>query len=455
MKKLGLTIILCLLVMVGCTKPAKNAVWIIADGMGPGTMGLFMEGVRNTQLDRYPDQRSMLEKFIDESVTGIYFDNTYDTVVTDSACAATQMACGALSRPNYIGLDHRLHPMETILEEAYKQGKSVGVISDAYVTDATPAGFLAHTSSRKNKNEIARQLVASKAQIILGGGKKYFERQENKDLLQQAARQGWTVVTDKNALASVKGGRVLGLFSDEGMPFYGDMDEHPQTPTLLEMTEKAIEILSQNKKGFVLMVEAGKVDWALHDNEMGPTLWEMINLDETLSFVWNFAKKTADTLVYLNADHETGVPGFHYRHLDEDTVRYKTAQGEMLYGGNTDYVNYPYFQNLFAHKHLLYYVYPEFKSLPIEQQTADKLQEMVNQAMGTVINLNLNGRIPSYDGLISKMNQAQGLTWATKNHSSGMLLGVAYGPGADLFHGVYHNTDLKGKFEQALGFTAK
>ena len=149
------------------------------------------------------------------------------------------------------------------------------------------------------------------------------------------------------------------------------------------------------------------------------------------------------------------MPGFHYRHLDADSVKSKTAQGEVLYSGNVDYVNYPYFQNLFAHKHLLYYVYPEFKKLPPAEQTAEKLQDMVNQATGVPTDLKLNGQIPSYDELIEKMNAAQGLTWATKTHSSGMLLGVAYGPGANLFHGVYHNTDLKGKFEKALGFTAK
>ena len=76
------------------------------------------------------------------------------------------------------------------------------------------------------------------------------------------------------------------------------------------------------------MVEAGKIDWALHDNEAGPSMWEMINLDETLGYLWDFARQSGDTLVYVNADHETGVPVFHYRHLDEDTVNHKSSQGE-------------------------------------------------------------------------------------------------------------------------------
>lgn len=430
---------------------AKNAVWIIGDGMGPGTMGMFMQGVHHVDLAQYPQKVSTLENFINASVTGVYFNNTYDTIVTDSAGAATQMAAGVLSRPDRIGVDYDGKTVTTLLEKALKEGKSVGIVSDAYVTDATPAGFLSHVQSRKERNEIARQLVHSGAQVIMGGGLKYFTKEENKKLLKEAKKLGWQVAENTKQLSKIKKGRILGLFAEDGMPFYGDMAKYPQTPTLKEMTQKAIEVLSQNEKGFVLMVEAGKIDWALHDNEAGPSMWEMINLDETLSYVWNFAQQSGNTLVYLNADHETGIPAFHYHHLDEDSVKHKSAQGEMLYGGNTDYVNYPYYQKVFNHKHLLFYVYPEFKKLPKEKQTAETLQQMIDEAMGGHIDLKLESEVPDYEELIEKNNEALGLVWATGNHSSGMLLGVAYGPGAEAFSGVYHNTDIKGKFEKALG----
>ena len=127
MKKVYL---LLFFVMTGCAwaAPAQNAIWLIGDGMGIGTMGFFMEGVRHTHLSQYPDQQSTLEKFINSSVTGMYFNNTYDTIVTDSACSATQMAGGALSRPEYVGIDAQKKPLQTLLEEAYQQGKSIGVV---------------------------------------------------------------------------------------------------------------------------------------------------------------------------------------------------------------------------------------------------------------------------------------------------------------------------------------
>lgn len=438
-----------LLALPVCGQTAKNAVWIIGDGMGSSIVGMFMQGVKLADLPQYPDKTSTLEKFINASETGMFFTHTHDSVVTDSACAATQMACGVKSTPGAIGVDERGQKVTSILEDAIKAGKSVGVITDSYVSDATPAGFLAHANNRGQKHLISRQLVESQAQVVLGGGLKYFITGNNHDLLSQAKQQGWQVVETAKEMQGVKQGRILGLFSEEGLPFYGEKENHPSVPTLKEMTQKAIEILSQNEKGFVLMVEAGKIDWALHDNEAGPALWEMINFDETLDYVWNWAKEKKDTLVYINADHETGVPSFHYHHVSAEQMADKTAQGEKLYSGNVDYINYPYYQKLFKHKRMLYFMYPEFKKLPRIMQTTGKLQKMTQEFLGEKIDLHLH-HVPDYGGLLKKVNEAYGLVWSTPNHSSGMILGVAYGPGAEEFKGVYHNTDIKEKFKKIL-----
>lgn len=450
MKKTLLTVCLLFLILPLCAQPAKNAIWVIGDGMGPSIMGMFIQGVKLADLPMYPDKTSTLEKFINASQTGLFFMHTHDTVVTDSACAATQMACGVKSTPTAVGVDAKGKNVITLMEEALKAGKSVGVVTDSYVADATPAGFLTHAASRNEKENIARQLVNSQAQVILGGGLKYFSNASNKNLLSQAQEQGWQVVRTLQEMQQVKKGRILGLFADEALPFYGEASEHPHVPTLKEMTQKAIELLSQNEKGFVLMVEAGKVDWALHSNEIGPSLWEMINLDETLAYVWKFAQKKNDTLLYVNADHETGVPAFHYHHLSQTEVNEKTAQGEKLYSGNVNYIPYSYYQDLFKYKKMLYTLYPQFKKLPSSQQTPEKFQEMVKEFVG--VDLKWKKQIFPYPVLLETVNRHYGVVWGTGNHSGAMLLGVAYGPGSEAFKGVYHNTDIKAKFEKALGF---
>lgn len=431
-------------------KTAKNVIWVIADGMGPGTMGFFMDAVRYTDLPAYPDKISHLEKFLNASELGFYTNHTYDTVVTDSACAATQMACGVLARPDYIGVDFDGSPAESLWELAQKNGKAVGIISDAYVTDATPAGFLAHTSSRRNKYDIARQLVAADPQVILGGGLRFFDRGENKNLLKTAKKAGYQVVTGAKELNKIRQGKILGLFADEAMPFYVEKALHPGVPTLLDMTQKAVEVMSQNEGGFFLMVEAGKVDWALHDNEPGAALYEMLNLDETLAYLQDFADKNGETLVYLNADHETGAPAFHYRHLDEASVKHKSAQGEMLYGGNTDYVSFSVYERLLKQKRMLYYMDKEFKALPKEKQTLEKLQQMLDGALGYHADISGFKNPFVYKELIRQLNEKDGVVWATGSHTSAPMVSAAYG-GFGSFGGVYRNTDLKRKIMQAAG----
>ena len=452
MKKWVLVLFVCVFAFSAQAKTAKNLIWVIGDGMGPSAMGFFMEAIRNSHNPAYPDKQSYLEKFINASDVGLYFNNTHVSIVTDSAGSATQMATGQFSLPDYIGQDYSGLDVKNIMEEAQARGLSVGVISDAYVTDATPAGFLSHVRSRKQQYDIARQMIDSGADVILGGGLKYFSKGENKKLLKEAKKKGYTIVKNKKQLASAKGKKLLGLFADEAMPFYIEKDLNPNVPTLKDMAQAALRVLSQNEKGFVLMVEAGKIDWALHENDGGASYYEMLGLDETLPVLTAFADKNEDTLIYLNADHETGVPAFSYRHLDEDQVKHKNAQGEMLYGGNTDYIDYKEFDNLAKQNRVLFYVNEDFKKLPKEKQTPAAMQAMMDKALGYHIDLSSLQDPTDYEAVKQRINQAKGLSWNTGAHTSGMLIGVAYG-GYDGFTGVYHNTQLKDKMSRALGWT--
>ena len=198
MKKWILVLFVCFFAFGAQAKTAKNLIWVIGDGMGPSAMGFFMEAVRNGHNPAYPDKQSYLEKFINASDVGLYFNNTHVSIVTDSAGSATQMATGQFSIPDYVGQDYSGLDVKNIMEEAMERGLSVGVISDAYVTDATPAGFLSHVRSRKQKYDIARQMIDSGADVILGGGLKYFSKGENKKLLKEAKKKGYTIVKKKN-----------------------------------------------------------------------------------------------------------------------------------------------------------------------------------------------------------------------------------------------------------------
>ena len=452
----------CWLGLVGCVlsatlavaaQPARNLIWVIADGMGPELMGFFMQGARAGVLANYPSRTSTLEQLLQHGQQGLFFTYTHDTVVSDSAAAATQMATGHFSLPDRIGLDYQGRAVPTLLEIAQQKGKSIGIISDAYVTDATPASFTAHAESRRHKMQIAQQQLALGVDVILGGGKKYFSTAENKNLLAQARKKGYQVVQDRKSLQRVREGKLLGLFADKALPMAVEMHNHPHTPTLPEMTQQALAVLARNPEGFVLMVEAGKIDWAAHANDAGATLGEMKVLDQTLQTVLAFVQAHPDTLVYLNADHDTGLGSFVYQILGKDQAARRTEQGEVLYDGHTAYGAFDTYRLLEKQRRSLYYVEQELKALPAEKRTPQEIQKRLSEAVGYEIQITDFENLHDIPGLFKQLNAQYGLAWATQTHSSAPLIGVAYGVGQALFGGVYHNTEILSKLKTALGWS--
>jgi len=456
MKKLFAAVLACLF-WTGVLSAAevKNVIWVIGDGMGPEIMGFFMQGARYAGLDGYENGVSHLEQMMNKGSWGLYFNNTYDTIVTDSAASATQMATGVRSNPEKVGVAYDGSSPKNLLELAKEKGMAVGVISDAYVTDATPGGFTAHVPARGMKRDIARQQIAFGADVISGGGLKYFNSGENKRLLRQAKSKGYRVAKNKKELAKIKSGKLLGLFSEAGMPLAIEMYKYPQTPSLTEQTEKAVELLEQNKNGFVLMVEAGKIDWAAHANDAGAVLAEMKNLDNVLAFVMKYADEHPDTLVYLSADHDTGLGGFTYYHVGRQNAdgSPRTDQGEAVYSGDTNYVPFGIYKSLEKQKGGLYMLQEELRKMPAAERPREYVQKRLEETLGTPVDLSGYEDIEDIPGVFRQLDEKRGIAWATQNHSSSPILSVAYGPEAARFTGVYHNTDILPRLKAALGWS--
>ena len=428
--------------------PVKSVIWVIGDGMGPEIMGFFMEGVRYASLTGYSQKVSSLERLMQRGVQGLYFNNTYNTIVTDSTASATQMASGKYTLPEYAGLDYEGHKVTSILELAKEKGKSTGIVTDAYVTDATPAGFTAHVNSRRLKKEIAQQQIDLGLDVISGGGLKYFDQ----DLREQAKKKGYTLATTSRELSNVKKGKLLGLFAETGMPFAIEMNQHPNVPSLAKQTEKALALLDQNPEGFVLMVEAGKIDWAAHANDPGSVLAEMKALDAALAVVLTYAEKHPDTLIYVSADHDTGLGTFVYQYLNQQKAAQKTSEGEVIYNGNTLYHSMNLYNQLDRQTRSLQKLERELRAQPYSMLTQDYLERRLGETLGTQISLAEFTNLQDIPGVFRQLNEKRGFGWATATHSSAPLIGVAYGPHAELFSGVYHNTDIFPRMKKALGW---
>ena len=277
----------------------NNVILFIGDGMGLSQITVGRLHAHGTS------DRLNLEKM---PVTGYLYTHSIDNLITDSAAGATALAAGFKTKNGMIAMLPDGSAVQTILEKFRERGSGTGVVVTCSVTHATPACFAAHTESRRNETQIAEQLIQSGIDVLLGGGKHFFipqtdsasRRKDNKNLIDEAIRQGYQLVETGEQLQQVQQPRVLGLFQLDALR------HAPSEPSLAEMTRKAIELLQQNRNGFFLMVEGSQIDWGGHANDLDYVIREVLSFDEAVKVGLDFALKDRHTLVLVTADHETG-----------------------------------------------------------------------------------------------------------------------------------------------------
>ncbi len=273
----------------------KNIILMIGDGMGLGqiTAGLYKNG-NQLELERLP-------------YIGLQKTYSANNLITDSAAGATAFSTGYKTYNGAIAVDQDSIPLPTIVEQAEKKGLTTGIVVTSTIVHATPAAFFAHNVSRDHYEEIALDLLDANVDIFIGGGKRYFDkrRSDNRNLIQE--------LTDKNyrCFDLINGNlpnisnyqKNIGIFTDDSDPATA-MDGRTY---LAPATTLALDFLKNHKEnGFFLMVEGSQIDWGGHANDVSYILTEMIDFDQTIGKVMDFAEKDGETLVIVTADHETG-----------------------------------------------------------------------------------------------------------------------------------------------------
>ena len=246
--------------------------------------------------------------------------------VTDSAAAATAFATGVKTFNGGVGVDAKGKPVRTLLEDARRQGKATGLVTTSQVTDATPAAYAAHVNDRAQQSEIARQfLESSKPDVILGGGEDYWyppgnpgalpdhpatdPTEESKgdrgNLVERAKQLGYRYVSDRAGLAKARGPKLLGLFANEEMFEHreeGNGDLYEPAVPLPEMAAKALDVLSQDRDGFFVLIEEEAIDEMAHENNAGLMIKSGAALDATVKVAVDFAARPR------HADRRPGRP---------------------------------------------------------------------------------------------------------------------------------------------------
>ncbi len=269
----------------------KNIIYLIGDGMGVGHI---------TAAATVHGAPLAMEQC---SIAGLAKTSAANAFVTDSAAAGTALATGYKTNNGVLGLTPEGRKVPSILSYAKSAGKATGIVVSCSVTHATPAAFVAHQKSRKMQEEVAADYLTALPDVFIGGGRKYFEeRSDGKNLSDALRKEGYRVAYSLNEVIETREGRLAALLAPDHPPRVSKGREG----MLERSVESALSLLSQNRNGFVLMVEGSQIDWGGHANDLDFIVEETLDFDRAVAAALKFAAKHGDTLVVVTADHETG-----------------------------------------------------------------------------------------------------------------------------------------------------
>ena len=406
----------------------KNIIMVIADGMGPA----YTSAYRMYKDD--PDTEELETTLFDDILLGTVRTHPHPQsgYVTDSAASATAMAAGIKTYNGAIGMDVNKVVHRTVLHSAKEQGMKTGLAVTSTLVHATPASYMVANERRRNYEQIADSYFDDRiggeflADLMLGGGKQHFIR-EDRNLAQEFAANGYQIIDSYDDLSTLKmGSPVLGLFADNGLPWSLDDSEANRLSVL---TQTALEHLNNNK-GFFLLVEASQVDWAGHGNDIASAMAEMDDLVATMQVIQMFANDNPDTLVLITADHSTGgltVAG-------EDGYRWDPVWIKGLSASIRTIAN-----GLLTANDRGTYVSEQF-GFQLNEQEIDSLVS---------INTEMSNR-DIEDVLKRILDQRTNTGWTTYGHTAVDVNMYGYGPGAHMFSGNLNNTDIALKLFELL-----
>lgn len=473
MKKLSLLLSFLLLVLSGYAQQAKYVFYFIGDGMG-------VNQVQGTEL-----YRGELEGKI--GITPIWFTQfPYATTattfsatngVTDSAAAGTALATGNKTQNGTIGMKHDLQTeVSSVAVWAKNKGCRVGVTTSVSVDHATPAAFYAHDPSRGSYYKIGTDLYKAGFDFYAGSDFIDPNNKDNKDgnsenLYTMAEKNGYTIARGyKDYLKKCKKADKMILFQSEkasekdrtAIPYA--IDRTKDDLTLADITRSAINFLSKDlSKGFFLMVEGGKIDWACHSNDAATAFHEVADMDEAVKVAYEFYSQHPDeTLIVVTADHETG--GF-------------------VLGTGAYKLNLQVLKNQKVSESGFTRILNELRKKYNNNVSWEKVQQALKENFGFWDKVKLNEKqeerlLAKYndtfkgkEAKLEKSEYAQDeplaaeakriideialVGWTSGGHSAGYVPVFAIGAGADLFQGRIDNTEIPIKIAKAAGYTAE
>ena len=454
-----------LVALAAKAQQAKYVFYFIGDGMGLNQVNTT-EMYLGEQQGRIGTEPLCFASF---PVAGMATTFSASNSITDSAAGGTALATGVKTYNGAIGVDANKERVMSVAERAKRAGKKVGVTTSVSVDHATPAAFYGHQPDRSMYYEIALQLPEAGFDFYAGSGflkpARTFDKKDAPSIYPIIEQAGYTIARGIDEYQAKAGDAdKMVLIQKDGtdassLPYAIDRNEGDMT--LAQITESAIDFLSRdNKKGFFLMVEGGKIDWACHSNDPATMVKEVIDMDNAVRVAYEFYKKhPKETLIVITADHETGGLGL----------------------GNSNYtLNLKSLDCQKQSVDLLSRALTDLRKAKGNKATWEDVKALLTERMGFWGELTptweqekmlrdefessfVRNKIVFEESLYSKteplaavakkvLSQMSKLGWTTGSHSAEYVPVFAVGAGSKLFMGKMDNTDIPKRIAKAAGY---
>ncbi|MDO4763542.1 MAG: alkaline phosphatase [Flavobacteriaceae bacterium] len=420
-------------------KKAKNIIFMVSDGMSVGT--LMMADI---YLKRKNNKASnWIQLYEDDLVQRAVMDMaSANAIVTDSAAASSSWGGGVRVNNGSLNISPNGKENMPILQKFKKAGKKVGCITTVPITHATPAGFCVTSKRRSAMDYIAEMYADLDFDVMMGGGRQYFDedkRKDEKDVFALFKKKGYSIAQNKSEMQNApKNKPLLGTFDEDAVPYTIDHKANPEAvkniPTLAEMAQKAIDQMKDHSKGFVLQIEGGKVDWAAHGNDIGALLFDQIAFDEAIKVVMDFAKKDKNTLVIITSDHGNANPGLIYGRETNDNFDHLqkfTQSNEWILQGINANSSLSFIKERVAYACGGWAINDEQVKELLSYYTNIKKEDGLYNPK----------RLP-FRALAEMQKSYTSVGWISMDHSSDYTELAMYGPGSENLKGFVKNTDM-------------
>ena len=425
-------------------KPVKNVILMIPDGT---SLGVY------SAARWYKIYNNLGEGLnIDPYITGTVSTFSSNAPIGDSAPTTSAYMTGIPSRTGHVSIypvhdpENDLYPIDstmayqpltTILEASrIENNKATGLVVTCEFPHATPADCAAHHYNRSNYKALAPQMAYQNLDVMFGGGNGIL----TDDIKQHFKNKGTNLIQDnRNAMLDYSDDNpVWALFGDRAMPY--DIDRNPEKfPSLAEMTQKAIEILSKKENGFFLMVEGSQVDWAAHGNDPVGIITEYLAFDEAVGRALDFAKEDGETAVVILSDH--GNSGFSIG--KNDCPGYDRLSIERLFGAVSNFKLTASGMEAEFLKIKPERIKKEFKKYTEIDLTDDELESLLTSKNYKMGGNNEDAKTPSLQSNILKiLNSKMCFGFTTGGHTGEEVLLAAYHPEGTVPMGHLKNTDI-------------